>query len=90
MYTFDQPWDSWEMHPRGYEVVLCTAGEIVLIQELEGKHVHTKLKAAESAINAPGVWHTADVSASATAVFITPGLGTEHRERTPSAHVRLG
>lgn len=84
MYTFDQPWDSWEMHPRGHEVVLCTAGEIVLIQELEGKHLQTKLKAGEYAINAPGVWHTADVSASATAVFITAGLGTEHRERTPS------
>ena len=81
MFTFDQPWDSWEMHPRGHEIVLCTAGEITLIQEQQGKHVRTILKVGEYAINAPGVWHTVDVSGSATAVFITAGLGTENRER---------
>ena len=34
MYTFTESWDVWEMHPRGAEVVLCTAGEITLIQEM--------------------------------------------------------
>jgi quercetin dioxygenase-like cupin family protein len=32
-------------------------------------------------INPPGVWHTADVSEEATVLFITAGLGTEHRIR---------
>ena len=81
MYTFDQPWDAWEMHPCGAELVLCTAGEIALVQEIDGKHVRTVLKPGEYAINAPGVWHTADVQGSATAVFITAGMGTEHRVR---------
>lgn len=81
MHTFDEPWNVWEMHPKGCEVVLCTAGEITLIQELDGKPVRTTLKPGQYAINAPGVWHTADVSQSATAVFITAGLGTEHRSR---------
>jgi hypothetical protein len=31
--------------------------------------------------NPPGWWHTADVTGSATALFITAGLGTEHRAR---------
>jgi uncharacterized cupin superfamily protein len=81
MHTFEKPWDTWEMHPEGGEVVLCTAGEITLSQEIGGKVVTTRLRAGEYAINEPGVWHTADVERSATAVFITPGLGTQHRPR---------
>jgi hypothetical protein len=81
MYTFEGPWDAWEMHPSGGELVVCTAGEITLIQELDGKHVRTTLKPGEYAINAPGVWHTADVAKTATALFITAGRGTQHRPR---------
>src|SRR5689334_18530586 len=53
MYTFDRPWDSWEMHPRGHEVVLCTEGEMTLVQEIDGKHVRTRLARGQYAINAP-------------------------------------
>jgi hypothetical protein len=81
MFTFSEPWDSWEMHPQGSEVVLCTVGEMTLVQEIAGKHVRTKLTAGEYAINAPGIWHTADVEAEATAVFITAGAGTQNRPR---------
>jgi hypothetical protein len=81
MYIFDAPWDSWEMHPHGSELVLCTAGEITLLQEVDGKQTRTTLAPGEYAINAPGVWHTADVRGSATALFITAGRGTEHRKR---------
>jgi uncharacterized cupin superfamily protein len=81
MHTFEKPWDTWEMHPEGGEVVLCTAGEITLVQEIAGKVVQTRLRAGEYAINDPGVWHTADVESAATAVFITAGLGTQMRPR---------
>lgn len=81
MHTFDGPWDSWEMHPVGAELVLCTAGEITLVQEIGGEHVRTILMPGEYAINEPGVWHTADIARSATAVFITAGMGTEVRPR---------
>jgi uncharacterized cupin superfamily protein len=81
MHTFHAPWDSWEMHPQGGEVVVCTAGEITLIQEIDGAPVRTTLRAGEYAINPPGTWHTADVSAPATAVFITAGAGTQLRPR---------
>jgi len=82
MYRFTESWDVWEMHPKGAEVVLCTEGEITLIQEMtDGILQSTTLSVGEYAINAPGVWHTADVEGSATAVFITAGAGTEHRER---------
>lgn len=81
MHTFAEPWTSWEMHPEGSEVVLCTAGTITLVQEIDGAEVRTTLQAGEYAINPPGVWHTADVQETATAVFITAGIGTQHRAR---------
>lgn len=82
MHTFSEPWDAWEMHPQGAEVVLCVAGTITLIQEMaDGEAQSVTLSAGEFAINEPGVWHTADVAGEATAVFITAGLGTQHRPR---------
>ncbi|MBT8492232.1 MAG: cupin domain-containing protein [Deltaproteobacteria bacterium] len=82
MYSFDKPWDSWEVHPEGHEVVLCVAGEIDLLQEqADGSQVKTQLKAGEYAVNPPGVWHTADVAAPCTCLFITAGQGTDHRPR---------
>ena len=81
MFSFDAPWDSWEVHPHGSEVVVCTAGEITLIQQIDGEERRTVLRPGEYAINPPGVWHTADVSAEATALFITAGEGTENRAR---------
>jgi quercetin dioxygenase-like cupin family protein len=81
MFAFTEPWDSWEMHPSGGEVVICTAGEMTLLQEIDGRVVRTRLTAGEYAINPPGVWHTADIAASANAVFITAGMGTQNRAR---------
>lgn len=81
MHTFDAPWDMWEMHPQGGELVVCTAGELTLIQEVDGREVRTTLRPGEYAINEPGTWHTADVATSATALFITAGVGTQHRPR---------
>lgn len=82
MHTFGESWDSWEMHPAGDEVVLCTAGEMTLVQEdAEGRVTRSTIRVGEYAINPPGVWHTADIVGEASAVFITAGLGTEHRPR---------
>ena len=82
MYRFSENWDSWEMHPHGDEVVLCTAGRITLHRELTGGGLDTvTIGVNEYAINPPGVWHTADVEGEATALFITVGLGTQHRPR---------
>ncbi len=81
-YTFAEDWDSWEMHPKGAEVVICTSGSMRLTQELQdGTIRNVVLGAGDYAINPPGVWHTADVDDTATAIFITAGEGTEHRPR---------
>jgi quercetin dioxygenase-like cupin family protein len=82
MYRFTESWDMWEMHPAGDEVVLCTAGAMTLHQEhADGSTAVVTIGPGEYAINPPGTWHTADVEGEATALFITAGLGTEHRPR---------
>ena len=82
MHSFTEPWEVWEMHPLGSEVVVCTAGEMTLLQELpDGTQQSATISAGEYAINDPGVWHTADVAEHATALFITAGLDTQHRPR---------
>ena len=81
MHTFEESWDSWEMHPQGSEVVLCTQGEMTVIQKLDDEVKHILLQEGEYMINPPGVWHTADVENNATAIFITAGKGTEHKPR---------
>jgi len=82
MHTFDAPWAMWEMHPHGAEVVLCTSGSMTLHQERgDGTRTTIELRPGQYAINEPGVWHTADVPDRATAVFVTAGLGTQHRPR---------
>ncbi len=81
-HTFTAPWDSWEMHPLGEEVVLCLGGAMTLHQEhADGSTATVTLQAGEYAINPPGTWHTADVEGAATALFITAGLGTQNRPR---------
>lgn len=82
MYTFSESWTSWEVHPKGEEVVICTAGEITLHQEHADGSIDTvTLTPGEYAINPRGTWHTADVEGTATAIFITAGMGTDHRSR---------
>ena len=81
MHTFTEPWSTWEMHPQGHELVVCTAGRLTLHQRIDGEVVTVVLEPGQAVINPPGVWHTADVDATATALFITAGMGTEIEPR---------
>lgn len=81
MHSFSESWDVWEMHPVGSEVVLCVSGSIELVQQINGDEVVTMLADGEYAINAPGTWHTANVTGPVTCLFITAGEGTEHKSR---------
>jgi quercetin dioxygenase-like cupin family protein len=82
MSRFTASWNVWEMHPNGSEVVLCVAGSMTLHQEkADGSRATVTLGAGQYAVNEPGTWHTADVEQEATAVFVTAGVGTQHRPR---------
>jgi quercetin dioxygenase-like cupin family protein len=81
-FTFSAPWDSWEVHPHGHEVVVCTEGTMTLHQELaSGERRTVVLGPGQYVVNEPGTWHTADVDGAATGLFITSGEGTSHRPR---------
>ena len=81
IHTFSKPWDTWEMHPEGEELVVCIQGRMVLHQQVDGETRTVTLEPNQAVINPRGVWHTADVSEPATALFITAGEGTENRPR---------
>ncbi|MCD9624061.1 cupin domain-containing protein [Rhabdothermincola salaria] len=82
MATFDAPWVVWEVHPSGDELVVCLTGTITLHQEHpDGTESMAVLHPGDAVVNAPGVWHTADVDERAIALFVTAGVGTEHRPR---------
>ena len=74
-----ESWDFWERHPAGEELVVVLDGRIDVVQELDGEEITTPLRAGEAIINPTGVWHRSVVHAPGSALFITPGLGTEHR-----------
>lgn len=82
LLDFSEDWPSWEVHPAGAEVVVCIAGAMTLIQEFEDGSIRSvTLEPGQYAINPAGVWHTANVSGPATALFITSGQGTLNRAR---------
>jgi quercetin dioxygenase-like cupin family protein len=77
-----ESWDSWERHPAGEEVVFLISGRVDLIQEIDGEERVIELRPGQALINPPNVWHTARVLEPGTALFITPGRGTEARPLT--------
>lgn len=81
LHSFSESWDTWGVHPRGEELVVCLEGSVVLHQEIGADRVTVELSKGEAVVNPPGVWHTADVTEPCTALFITAGAGTEVRPR---------
>jgi mannose-6-phosphate isomerase-like protein (cupin superfamily) len=81
-YEFLESWTMWEMHPAGEELLIVTAGSMVLVQELgDGGDERLTLRAGDYVIIPRGIWHTADVTEPASALFITAGQDTVHRPR---------
>ncbi len=81
LHTFDAPWPTWEVHPVGHELVVCTEGRITVHQERDDGVRSVTLGPGDAVINPPGVWHTADVDERATVLFVTAGLGSDNRAR---------
>jgi quercetin dioxygenase-like cupin family protein len=81
VFAGDRPWDVWERHPAGDEVVICLSGRMTLIKEVDGGQEVVGLGPCDAVVNAAGTWHTADVHEPVRFMTITPGEGTEHRPR---------
>jgi mannose-6-phosphate isomerase-like protein (cupin superfamily) len=74
-----ETWDGWERHPAGEEVVVLLSGRVDLVQEIDGAERVVPLEPGQAAVNPAGVWHRAIVHEPGSALFITPGEGTEGR-----------
>lgn len=79
--TGDSSWTTWERHPTGEELVVVTAGRMTLVQDLDGTEHRVELGPGDAVVNPRNVWHTADIDEPCTALFVTPGIVTEHRPR---------
>ena len=78
-YRFDASMTHWERHPAGDELVMILSGALDLVVERAGQEERTPLPAGRLGVVPRGLWHRFDVVAPATALFFTPGEGTEHR-----------
>jgi mannose-6-phosphate isomerase-like protein (cupin superfamily) len=76
-----ESWPTWERHPAGEEVVVLVSGRMDLIQLFGDEERRVELRPGLAVVNPQNVWHTADVHEPGTALFITPGRGTENRPR---------
>ena len=76
-------WDHWERHPAGDEILTLLSGELELVLDMPGGEERVRVKAGESFVVPKGVWHRGIVHAPGDLMFITPGVGTEHRPVSP-------
>ncbi|MFN7176971.1 MAG: cupin domain-containing protein [Thermaurantiacus sp.] len=74
----DESWTSWEMHPRGDELIILLSGRIRF-------HCHgcgdIEAGAGEAVLIPAGIWHTADVLEAGEILCITEGGDSQHRPR---------
>ncbi|MFZ6655858.1 cupin domain-containing protein [Undibacterium sp. TJN19] len=78
-FSCESDWPSWEMHPHADEFVYLLSGTADFLLE-EGDEVKRISMQPGAAVLVPkGRWHTAKVHAPSRMLFMTMGLGTEHR-----------
>ena len=83
-FSFDKDWPTWEIHAEGDEFVCLLCGDADMILDADDGEQRVRLNTPGSFVIVPkGTWHTAKVHAPTTMLFVTPGQGTENRERPP-------
>jgi mannose-6-phosphate isomerase-like protein (cupin superfamily) len=72
-------WSMWEMHPQGDEFVYLLSGQVTMILERGAAQESIELQERQAFVIPKGVWHTAKVMAPSRMLFVTRGIGTQHR-----------
>jgi mannose-6-phosphate isomerase-like protein (cupin superfamily) len=79
-FHFEKDWPTWEIHPRGDEIVVLLSGRADMVFDEDGTHrVATLAGSGEFVIVPKGTWHTARIATPTSMLFITPGQGTENK-----------
>ena len=80
-HEFDEAWPSWEMHPKGDEIVFLLQGDVDFVLWTDAGEKTVRVDRPGSTIVVPkGTWHTARPLKPTTMLFVTPGEGTENAE----------
>lgn len=78
-HSFEHDWDTWEIHPNGDEIVILLSGQVTFVFKLnEGRETITLERLGDYTIVPKNTWHTAKTNQKSSALFITPGEGTEN------------
>ncbi|HEU4951418.1 MAG TPA: cupin domain-containing protein [Holophagaceae bacterium] len=78
-HAFTADWPTWEMHPKGDEILYLLSGEATLHLYADGVERELPFNTPGGCVIIPkGVWHTAKVRSACTLLFITPGEGTRN------------
>lgn len=76
-FTFSKPWDTWEIHPQGDELVYLLEGETDLILWRDGREEIVHISGSNGFVLVPkGTWHTARPRMTTSMLFVTFGEGT--------------
>lgn len=83
-FAFDEPWPTWEVHPKGDEFVYLLEGDTDFVLRTGEGDVTVRVHEPGSYVVVPkGAWHTARPHAPTRMLFITPGEGTLNAEEPP-------
>ena len=77
-HAFDEAWPTWEIHPKGDELVLLLSGDTDLVlSNPDGSETVIRVSGQGDYVVVPkGTWHTARPHAPTSLLFMTPGEGT--------------
>jgi quercetin dioxygenase-like cupin family protein len=79
VFHYESAWTWWERHPVGVELVSVLSGTVAFRFD-DACSTKAVLRAGQSMLVPEGVWHTAEIVAPASMLFVTPSPGrTEHR-----------
>lgn len=83
-FDFDEPWPTWEVHPKGDELVYLISGATVFRLWKDGEEQRLEVNRPGHYVVVPkGWWHTAEPLEPTSLFFVTPGEGTINEEVPP-------
>jgi mannose-6-phosphate isomerase-like protein (cupin superfamily) len=80
VFAFSNPWENWEMHPEGDELVLVLEGQVDFHLELNPGEVDVfTLRVGNSILVPKGLWHTCKTNQYTKLLHVTAGRNTINR-----------
>lgn len=81
-FSWDTAWPTWEIHPKGDELVYLLSGDTDFVLWVDGAEQTIRVNEPGSYVVVPAnTWHTARPHTETSMLFITPGEGTLNAEQ---------